>query len=51
MLSYFINRAGRGLMPTRRAELERAKVLLSIAVRKAKDKKAEDKKAKKSEAD
>jgi hypothetical protein len=45
MLSYFINRAGRGLMPTRRAELERAKVLLSRAVRKAK------KKDKKSEAD
>jgi hypothetical protein len=45
MLSYFINRAGRGLNPTRRAELERAKVLLSSAVRKAKDKKA-----KKSEA-
>src|ERR1700735_1880285 len=40
MLSYFINRGGRGLNPTRRAELERAKVLLSRAVRKAKDKKA-----------
>jgi hypothetical protein len=50
MLSYFINRAGRGLNPTRRAELERAKVLLSRAVRKAKDKKAKDQKAKKSEA-
>jgi hypothetical protein len=46
MLSYFINRAGRGLKATRRAELERAKVLLSTAVRKAKDKKD-----KKSEAD
>jgi Protein of unknown function (DUF3175) len=45
MLSYFINRAGRRLMPTRRAELERAKVLLSRAVRRAK------KKDKKSEAD
>jgi hypothetical protein len=37
MLSYFINRAGRGLAPSRRAELERAKVLLSKAVRKARD--------------
>ncbi len=49
MLSYFINRAGRGLKPKRRAELERAKVLLSRAVRKAKDKN-KDKKDKKSEA-
>jgi len=56
MLSYFINRAGRGLKATRRAELERAKVLLSRAVRKATDKakdnaKAKDKKDQKSEAD
>jgi uncharacterized protein DUF3175 len=29
MLTYFINRAGKGLSPSRRAELERAKVLLS----------------------
>jgi len=29
MLTYFINRAGRGLSPSRRAELERAKSLLS----------------------
>src|SRR5579871_5321418 len=29
MLNYFINRAGRGLSRTRRAELERATVLLS----------------------
>jgi tRNA(adenine34) deaminase len=29
MLTYFINRAGRGLSPTRRAELEKAKSLLS----------------------
>lgn len=28
MLTFFINRAGRGLTPSRRAELERAKVLL-----------------------
>ncbi len=52
MLSYFINRAGRGLKATRRAELQRAKVLLSKAVRQAKDKaKDNDKKVKKSEAD
>jgi tRNA(adenine34) deaminase len=29
MLTYFINRAGRGLSKTRRAELEKAKSLLS----------------------
>jgi tRNA(adenine34) deaminase len=29
MLTYFINRGGRGLTPKRRAELERAKKLLS----------------------
>jgi tRNA(adenine34) deaminase len=29
MLTYFINRAGRGLSASRRAELERAKSLLS----------------------
>lgn len=29
MLTYFINRAGRGLSATRRAELEKAKSLLS----------------------
>jgi tRNA(adenine34) deaminase len=29
MLTYFINRAGRGLSPARRAELKRAKTLLS----------------------
>jgi tRNA(adenine34) deaminase len=29
MLTYFINRAGHGLSPARRAELERAKTLLS----------------------
>jgi Protein of unknown function (DUF3175) len=33
MLTYFINRAGRGLSPTRRAELERAKKLLSQRIR------------------
>lgn len=29
MLNYFINRAGKGLSPTRRRELEKAKTLLS----------------------
>lgn len=34
MLTYFINRAGKGLSESRRAELERAKKLLSERVRK-----------------
>ena len=34
MLTYFVNRAGRGLSRERRAELERAKSLLSERVRK-----------------
>lgn len=29
MLNYFINRAGRGLSPARRAELQKAKSLLA----------------------
>lgn len=33
VLTYFINRAGRGLSPTRRAELEKAKALLSKRIR------------------
>jgi tRNA(adenine34) deaminase len=33
MLTYFINRAGRGLSASRRAELERAKSLLSRRLR------------------
>src|SRR5205814_2713780 len=33
MLTYFINRGGRGLSKTRRAELERAKRLLSDRIR------------------
>lgn len=37
MLTYFINRAGRGLSKTRRAELERAKRLLSEKVRRARE--------------
>ena len=32
MLNYFINRAGRGLSPKRRAELEKAKALLAKRV-------------------
>ena len=34
MLTYFINRAGRNLSPTRRRELERAKKLLSATTQK-----------------
>jgi uncharacterized protein DUF3175 len=34
MLTYFINRGGRGLSCTRRAELERAKKLLSARIKK-----------------
>src|SRR6266508_1885282 len=37
MLTYFVNRAGRGLTPTRRAELARAKRLLSERVRSARE--------------
>jgi Protein of unknown function (DUF3175) len=42
MLTYFINRAGRGLSATRRAELEKAKKLLHerIQHQKAKHKRA-----------
>jgi hypothetical protein len=36
MLTYFINRAGRGLSATRRAELEKAKALLSERIRSGK---------------
>ena len=36
MLSYFINRAGKGLSAARRTELERAKALLSNRIRKSK---------------
>jgi uncharacterized protein DUF3175 len=42
MLTYFINRAGRGLSAERRAELQKAKVLLSGRVKRAK--KAEERK-------
>jgi len=40
MLTYFINRAGRGLIPARRAELEKAKGLLSKHMKPAKQQKA-----------
>jgi tRNA(adenine34) deaminase len=40
MLTYFINRGGRGLTKSRRAELERAKKLLSAKVKAAKEKAA-----------
>jgi len=43
MLTYFINRAGRGLSAERRAELQKAKVLLSGRIKRAK--KVENKKA------
>jgi tRNA(adenine34) deaminase len=36
MLTYFINRAGRGLSPRRRAELQRAKNLLSQRIQRSK---------------
>ena len=37
MLTYFINRAGRGLSATRRAELQRAKGMLSARIKRAKE--------------
>ncbi len=40
MLTYFINRGGRGLSPMRRAELERAKRLLSERVKRARESRA-----------
>ena len=39
MLTYFVNRAGRGLSAERRAELEKAKSLLSKRVEEAKKQK------------
>jgi hypothetical protein len=38
MLNYFINRGGKNLSPTRRAELERAKKLLSERIHKGQKK-------------
>ena len=40
MLTYFINRAGKGLSATRRTELEKAKKLLSTRIAQAKAKRA-----------
>lgn len=40
MLTYFINRGGRGLSPSRRAELQKAKALLSARIRREKAKRA-----------
>jgi tRNA(adenine34) deaminase len=37
MLTYFINRAGKGLSADRRAELEKAKTMLSNRVRREKE--------------
>ena len=37
MLTYFLNRGGRGLSATRRAELEKAKDMLSERVRRSKE--------------
>jgi hypothetical protein len=38
MLTYFINRAGKGLSATRRAKLNKAKELLAKRVRNAREK-------------
>jgi len=38
MLTYFINRAGKGLSTTRRRELEKAKSLLSKKIQRQKEK-------------
>jgi len=43
MLNYFINRAGKGLSPARRAELEKAKVLLSEKIKQKKKSKPSSK--------
>jgi uncharacterized protein DUF3175 len=40
MLTYFINRAGQGLSAARRAELTKAKSLLSRRIKQSKDKAA-----------
>ena len=46
MLSYFINRGGKGLSAERRATLERAKILLSNRVRREKEQRKHDEAAK-----
>lgn len=43
MLTYFINRAGKGLSPTRRRSLEKAKELLSERVKKSHDRERKSK--------
>lgn len=40
MLTYFINRGGKGLSARRKAELERAKRMLSARIQRSKEKKA-----------
>jgi hypothetical protein len=40
MLTYFINRGGKGLSAGRKAELERAKKMLSARIQREKEKKA-----------
>ena len=40
MFTYFINRGGKGLSASRKAELERAKKLLSTKIERSKEKKA-----------
>jgi Protein of unknown function (DUF3175) len=42
MLTYFVNRAGKGLDPSRREQLEKAKELLSKRVQAARKKKNKD---------
>ena len=39
MLTYFINRGGKGLSASRKAELERAKKLLSTKIERSKEEK------------
>ena len=45
MLTYFINRAGKGLSATRRAELQKAKKLLSIRIQRTRNSKEKSKDA------
>lgn len=46
MLTYFINRAGRGLSPARRKELEKAKSLLSKRIQRSRSSKSKGSKSK-----
>lgn len=45
MLTYFINRAGRGLSAARKAELERAKTLLAKRIERQRNHKSGERKA------